>query len=620
MADVTIASVRQQYPQYSDMTDEQLGQALHQKYYSDVPYEQFAAKIGLAAPAPPPAAAAAPMTVGHGLAGAAEIAGAGIANIPGAAINAVHDLYQRIAHGDSNAQPVVPSVHPGQAGHDLVQAVATSAPGQAVGDAVHSADTALGNFSPTLQDVVHQAGSVLGDVGAIAPVATPLVKGVGALRAAGAAETPGFGMGFRNGENAPIAKFVAGDSGQPTLKVNNQGAGNHVFLSEAGVAPGVKPDAEAFTKAREPANSVYNRAAASVPTGTLAPSAASGIQTAGRNGLRMSSGSPDAAAAIEKLQTQLLAPGKEWTGDQVVNEIRGLRQEGYARVASEDPDSAALGRAQLDMSHALEQHIVDTLPTNAPVSANQLAQARVALAKSHTVESAMAGDDVDLAKLGRVANKDRDLMTGPMREAVDFINNNQAVIGLPGKMYEKPGMGADLHKAGDKTILSPNAWATTLGNIFGARPLARHILTGGAREATPVTGLGGEFGELPMTHLTPPGGNVGTPHQPDLGALPQGLGSRGSLELQPSPGDLGMEQRPLGDFPQGPGARPQLGLELSPGSAYGAHQPDLGDLVQGPGSRGNLDLTPPPGFLEPHQRELLGEDLAPTPKKKPKGK
>jgi hypothetical protein len=41
--------VRQKYPQYNDLSDEQLAGALHKKYYSDIPYEQFAAKIGLAA-------------------------------------------------------------------------------------------------------------------------------------------------------------------------------------------------------------------------------------------------------------------------------------------------------------------------------------------------------------------------------------------------------------------------------------------------------------------------------------------------------------------------------------------------------------------------------------------
>lgn len=47
----TIQEVRKQYPQYSDMSDEQLAKALHGKYYSDMPYEQFAGKVGLNAAA-----------------------------------------------------------------------------------------------------------------------------------------------------------------------------------------------------------------------------------------------------------------------------------------------------------------------------------------------------------------------------------------------------------------------------------------------------------------------------------------------------------------------------------------------------------------------------------------
>ncbi len=47
----TIAEVRQRYPQYNDMSDADLAGALHQKFYSDMPREQFDAKIGLG-PAP----------------------------------------------------------------------------------------------------------------------------------------------------------------------------------------------------------------------------------------------------------------------------------------------------------------------------------------------------------------------------------------------------------------------------------------------------------------------------------------------------------------------------------------------------------------------------------------
>jgi len=42
----TLAEVRAQYPQYSDMSDADLAGALHSKFYSDMPREQFDAKIG----------------------------------------------------------------------------------------------------------------------------------------------------------------------------------------------------------------------------------------------------------------------------------------------------------------------------------------------------------------------------------------------------------------------------------------------------------------------------------------------------------------------------------------------------------------------------------------------
>jgi len=43
----TMAEVRSQYPQYSDMSDDQLAGALHSKFYADMPEADFRAKIGL---------------------------------------------------------------------------------------------------------------------------------------------------------------------------------------------------------------------------------------------------------------------------------------------------------------------------------------------------------------------------------------------------------------------------------------------------------------------------------------------------------------------------------------------------------------------------------------------
>lgn len=44
---VTMQEVRQKFPQYDDMSDEDLAGALHKKFYSDMPIEDFQTKIGL---------------------------------------------------------------------------------------------------------------------------------------------------------------------------------------------------------------------------------------------------------------------------------------------------------------------------------------------------------------------------------------------------------------------------------------------------------------------------------------------------------------------------------------------------------------------------------------------
>lgn len=49
MADITIEQVREKFPQYKDLSDEQLAQGLHKKYYADMPFEDFAKKIGYSA-------------------------------------------------------------------------------------------------------------------------------------------------------------------------------------------------------------------------------------------------------------------------------------------------------------------------------------------------------------------------------------------------------------------------------------------------------------------------------------------------------------------------------------------------------------------------------------------
>lgn len=50
----TFSEVREKYPQYKDLSDQQLAEGLHKKFYSDLPFEEFSAKVGYKAPEPFP--------------------------------------------------------------------------------------------------------------------------------------------------------------------------------------------------------------------------------------------------------------------------------------------------------------------------------------------------------------------------------------------------------------------------------------------------------------------------------------------------------------------------------------------------------------------------------------
>lgn len=50
---MNVQEIRQKYPQYNDMSDEDLGRALHAKFYSDMPYAEFADKTGFPGERPP---------------------------------------------------------------------------------------------------------------------------------------------------------------------------------------------------------------------------------------------------------------------------------------------------------------------------------------------------------------------------------------------------------------------------------------------------------------------------------------------------------------------------------------------------------------------------------------
>lgn len=95
----TIAEIRQQYPQYGDMTDDAVAGALHQKYYSDMPRGEFNKKIGLGPDAMTDTVLAA--TGGIDPASAQDLskyAADTVKNIPKSAVNMATDIAHVVAH------------------------------------------------------------------------------------------------------------------------------------------------------------------------------------------------------------------------------------------------------------------------------------------------------------------------------------------------------------------------------------------------------------------------------------------------------------------------------------------------------------------------------------------
>ena len=543
-----------------------------------------------------------PLTFGNTLAGLGEMAASAVGNIPHGAAHAGVDLYRRLTGGDTNApDPAIVraiQVPQGEAAQNLAAGVSELPAAQAVGGAVQSADQALGRFSPVAQDIVHEGLGVAGDVANLAPLAG-IGKAFASTAADAAAHTAATApewarAGFENGENHPIARVLAGGSGKDALTLHNQQVGNAINGQEAGVAPGVRLGYENLAAARAAPNSVYDRVARALPTGQLDAGAQQALSGIGGD----LTNETTANQLARMKQNVVSAPD----GQGLVNQLRSMRQEGFARIGSDDVDNQQLGHAQLGIARAIEDHIGRNLPANGDVNVEQFQDARKALAKNFAVQGALRGDHVDLGTIARLQRADPQLLTDGLKVSADFANQNPAVTGLGSRIYEPPSYGQDImgipgtHRL--ENFLSPSFWS----GAAGGTALARRVLTGdtgkavaGARQAFPGT-LGAEFGPLEpgMTHPQPFPHDTGGLELAQNGPISPPSAPQGGIPLA----DVlshGVEQAPPAGLSLaddlGAGGRPGQGIPFRPNLEHAA---------------GGLELAPEPGVAP---RENLG-DLA----------
>lgn len=332
--------------------------------------------------------------------------------------------------------------------------------------------------------------------------------------------------GLRTAESSPVARNLAGTSGQEALRLHTADVSRTVGANEAGIPAAQAPllSHDILIDARREPNSVYDRVETAVPPGALNPKAQQAVLQAGlpEKG-RMSQGSPQAQAQIEQLRAQLLDPARQFTGAQFVNEMRGLRQEGFTNIASDDVSNQQLGRAQLSMARAVEGHILDSLPKDGPVTPDQFLAARKTLAKNFTVQSALRGNDLDLKALARVQRSDPELLDGGLKMLADFAETHPEVAALPAEStrYNPPSFARDIENISLKNPVSwvrpalgslarrslvgdPDAAIAAANQMFPARP--------GGRFAAPTPPPASPFGGyLPSPDMVNAGGGATTP-------------------------------------------------------------------------------------------------------------
>ena len=467
-----------------------------------------------------PPAPETPSHVAAGVGDIAETAGSALARgVP----NAVQDLYRRITGTGPTppGQEIAGQAKLGPAGNDLVSAAQSVLPKSTMTPQQQAMATA-GSDYPTgaAGDIARNVSGVAGDVANLAPPVAGAFKGalaVADLAASGGSDAA-TALGFR-GVNAP-GKLLAGESAGPALHAHNAAIGDAAIGNEAGLAPGTTPSYEALEAARQAPGEVMNRAGASLPNGGLDETAQNAVKTAGAPaGGRVSQGSPQAQAQIETLRSQLLGAGPETTGQNWTNELRALRQEGFTNSASDDVSNQQLGGAQLDMANAVEGHVGRNLPANGDVSLSQLQDARKALAKNYTAQSALRGDTFDLPAIARIQRADPQMLDGNMKTAADFANANPEAV-RPSNPLTAPSMAND--------IASLNT-AKPIGSILQAvgGGLGRRMLTGGTPGVLQRTNA--MFG--PRPNFAPLNGGMRPP--PGTAGIPPQQGSLGDLVQPP---------------------------------------------------------------------------------------
>lgn len=430
----TLAEVRQKFPQYADLDDEQLVSGLHKKHYADIPLEQFQAKVGFSksptfsqaadivgqtTASGPASLGEAALSLGTGAAAAVPAGLAGVVTMAYDALTGRPEAEERagtVTNQVANALTYEPRTPGGQA---VAQGVAL--PFQKIAEGINATSEGVADASGSpflgaaantgLNALMMGLGARTMPKGATGVPQAQAAADAAAAKAAGAkrvntvldtkiegAKAAGYklppalkGAPETSGIVNKAVNEAAGPELSNTLSIENAKNTNTLGRRALGLADDAELTPASLDKMKAEAGKPFD---ALRETGDVKPDTQYLTDLEGATGKGSSSFPGEPSRAIQKLRKQYDPTEKGRTGKfsavEAVDEIKTLRQKATKNIKSEHAAANDLGFAQRKVADALESQLERHAESlGKPELVADLKSARVKFAKIYSVEDAL---------------------------------------------------------------------------------------------------------------------------------------------------------------------------------------------------------------------------------------
>jgi hypothetical protein len=340
-------------------------------------------------------------------------------------------------------------------------------------------------------------------------VVAPIVAGGGISEGAGAVAsrlgaeaTAAEQLGLRTAQGIPAK--MAGNTAGPTLDAQNNRVAATVLGADAGVPHSSPVTAQSLADARVAPGNLMDQGYGLVQPGPLSPAAREQVLAA-RGPATITKPTPNVANQINDIESSLLDPNGQFTGDQLRATRNSLNSDATAGATSTDADARAVAAYKRNVVSALDQHVADSLPEGSPITQDMIQNARSTLAKNYTLQDLIGkGNDINLQALAKLHRDNPNLLSGNSRTVAQFAHEHPEVTGTVSDedRISPPSV------MGDLASVNPLKPIGTVGQaLFGA--LGRRLLRGAPGEAigagmqAPVAGGAGEFSPLDQALESP---------------------------------------------------------------------------------------------------------------------